>query len=325
MKIHKNIILGKYMSSTPIPSSSSASTSSSSASTSSTSSLPIEPSATEIKKKLQSFVDNRRKYKDYLHDLRIGWQKDFNRRAEIEKAKIAAEKRETVIQKAIRLREKRADAIIRQEKAKKVRELALQKYKEHLAHNKIILDQRKLEQNERYKLLIKDLEEESSVWITLDNIDEKINESLFKTPSTTGFVTKYSENHRWCITSLKLQRFMDDNYMKDKSKDDSALANRLNFRGKMRSSKQLMVGEFLDQYISGGLDRELYKDSVKQFTKSFSDLGIFEEDLEEITEHYLNEAENPSYNDDELDGELSGLEELGDSLTEAEKEKAKEK
>jgi hypothetical protein len=196
---------------------------------------------------------------------------------------------------------------------------ALLKYKEHLARNKIVSDERKLQQKERYKLLIKDLEEESSVWITLDNLDEKINENLFKTPSTTGLVTKYSENHRWAITSLKLQRFMDDEYMKGKSKDDSALANRLNFRGKMRSSKQLMVGEFLDQYISGGLDREMYKESVKKFTKSFSELGIWDDDLEEVTEHLLNEAENPSYNDDEEDGELTGIEELGDTLSEAEK------
>ena len=118
---------------------------------------------------------------------------------------------------------------------------------------------------------------------------------------------------------------MDDDYMKGKSKDDSALANRLNFRGKMRSSKQLMVGEFLDQYISGGLDREMYKESVKKFTKSFSDLGIWDDDLEEVTEHLLNEAENPSYNDDDEDGELSGLEELGDTLSEAEKAQADKK
>ena len=124
---------------------------------------------------------------------------------------------------------------------------------------------------------------------------------------------------------MKLERFMDDDYMKGKSKDDSALANRLNFRGKMRSSKQLMVGEFLDQYISGGLDREMYKESVKKFTKSFSDLGIWDDDLEEVTEHLLNETENPSYNDDDEDGELSGLEELGDTLSEAEKAQADKK
>jgi len=337
------------MSSTP-PSSS---TPSSSASSSSSSTAAATLSSQDIKKKLQDYVDNRRKYKDYMHDLRTGWQKDFKRRAELDAAKKEAEKKEIVIQKAIRLREKRADAVIRQEKAKKLREQvlfislllilliitlflllliilivlsllllpikALLKYKEHLARNKIVSDERKLQQKERYKLLIKDLEEESSVWITLDNLDEKINENLFKTPSTTGLVTKYSENHRWAITSLKLQRFMDDEYMKGKSKDDSALANRLNFRGKMRSSKQLMVGEFLDQYISGGLDREMYKESVKKFTKSFSELGIWDDDLEEVTEHLLNEAENPSYNDDEEDGELTGIEELGDTLSEAEK------
>jgi hypothetical protein len=102
-------ILVKSMSSSPsIPSSSSE--------TSPSSESP------EIKKKLQNYVDNRRKYQDYLHDLRIGWQKDFNRRAELDAARKEAEKREIVTQKAIRLREKRADAVIRQEKAKKLRE-----------------------------------------------------------------------------------------------------------------------------------------------------------------------------------------------------------
>lgn len=110
------LILVKYMSSSPpVPLSPESSTESSPESISSSSSP-------EIKTKLQSFVDNRRKYQDYLHDLRIGWQKDFAHRANLDAARKEAEKREIVTQKAIRLREKRADAVIRQEKAKKLRE-----------------------------------------------------------------------------------------------------------------------------------------------------------------------------------------------------------
>jgi hypothetical protein len=106
------------MSSTPPSSSSTPSSSTSSSSTAAAATL----SSQDIKKKLQDYVDNRRKYKDYMHDLRTGWQKDFKRRAELDAAKKEAEKKEIVIQKAIRLREKRADAVIRQEKAKKLRE-----------------------------------------------------------------------------------------------------------------------------------------------------------------------------------------------------------
>ena len=111
------IIMTRSMSSTP-PSSSSTPSSTSSSSTTAAATL----SSQDIKKKLQDYVDNRRKYKDYMHDLRTGWQKDFKRRAELDAAKKEAEKKEIVIQKAIRLREKRADAVIRQEKAKKLRE-----------------------------------------------------------------------------------------------------------------------------------------------------------------------------------------------------------
>lgn len=49
----------------------------------------------------------------------------------------------------------------------------------------------------RFSHMVDDLCDEVPVWITADNIEQKINSSLFRTPSTTGLVTKSSQHWRY--------------------------------------------------------------------------------------------------------------------------------
>ena len=46
----------------------------------------------------------------------------------------------------------------------------------------------------RYSNMVNELCEESKIWITNDNINQRINEGLFTTVATTGLVTRSSQH-----------------------------------------------------------------------------------------------------------------------------------
>ena len=71
-----------------------------------------------------------------------------------------------MFEKAVRLRQKRLDSVIRQENAKRLRELALIRYREHLAKNQVIQEQKEQKQQEMYRRMLYDLNEEKQTWIT---------------------------------------------------------------------------------------------------------------------------------------------------------------
>ena len=57
--------------------------------------------------------------------------------------------------------------------------------------------------------------------------------------------------------------------------EGSSLSERLEFRGQVRSSRKLMVQDFLNPMIGTGAERSEYDDLVKDFTEMFESEDAF--------------------------------------------------
>jgi hypothetical protein len=146
-------------------------------------------------------------------------------------------------------------------------------FREHLARNQVIRDQRKAVQQERYQALLKDLDAEKDVWITRAQIETKITEDLFSSQATTGLVTRHSEHWRWQMVPMNIQRMMSPECRVESS--GSHLTDRLAQRGQVRSMKKLIVQDILEPMIGTGSDRARYKELVDKFSKQFETMGAF--------------------------------------------------
>ena len=95
------------------------------------------------------FVNKRAIYQKQLTELRKGWSAEIEEkkaRAEEEK-KAAFEK--LVLRKAIKLREKRQDSVVRQAADKESKKKYIERFNAHLARNQVIHEQRLVEQQQR--------------------------------------------------------------------------------------------------------------------------------------------------------------------------------
>jgi hypothetical protein len=86
----------------------------------------------------------------------------------------------------------------------------------------------------------------------VDNIDERINQDLFKTQASTGIATKLNEFWRYQLISTKFNRVMSDEMIKD-CMGDTPLSKQKQM-GQTRVSKELMVQDFLNPMIGTGED-----------------------------------------------------------------------
>eukprot|EP00428_Durinskia_dybowskii_P066399 CAMPEP_0170387778 /NCGR_PEP_ID=MMETSP0117_2-20130122/17737_1 /TAXON_ID=400756 /ORGANISM="Durinskia baltica, Strain CSIRO CS-38" /LENGTH=604 /DNA_ID=CAMNT_0010643665 /DNA_START=34 /DNA_END=1848 /DNA_ORIENTATION=+ len=144
------------------------------------------------------FANRRTEYKGQLTEMRKTWMDDFARRRELKRLQEIEERRVVVQGMAVRLRERRIASLIRQEADRKRKAEALERFRINLARKHLMWDKRVDEQRSKYSQLVKDLQNESSCWITPENVDEKITEDLFSDePSTTGFASKYSNFWRY--------------------------------------------------------------------------------------------------------------------------------
>ena len=66
-------------------------------------------------------------------------------------------------------------------------------------------------QQNRYSDMVQQLHDESHVWITKDNLEDKINSRLFRTMATTGLVTRSSNYWRYMSVPLTRERRMNLN------------------------------------------------------------------------------------------------------------------
>jgi len=86
-----------------------------------------------------------------------------------------------------------------------------------------------------------DLEREKAVWITSNNVDAKITADLFTEPKTTGLVTRYSEYWKYQLFTLDVKRLLSPEFVKFYG--ERTADNRVMFRGHVKSSKKMMVGD----------------------------------------------------------------------------------
>lgn len=245
-----------------------------------------------------TFSKQRKVYQDGLSELRKVWKDEFE---VIEEKKIqikTAEKDRIILEKAVRLREKRKDSEIRQLQVKAARANALQLYKEHLARNLIVHRQRLDIQQKRYQKLTDDIMHEKNTWITNQNMDKKINKELFKKQSTTGIITNNSEHWRWHTVTLNVDRMMSPEYVSINS-TNSKLADRFNEKNQSRLSKKMLVQDFLEPMISTGEQRAKFKELVSQFTSVFDETGAMtDHDLyfEQVADELHGYSDNDDYN-----------------------------
>lgn len=187
------------------------------------------------------------------------------------------------MERAVRLREHRKISQERQEQARKRREAALRLYQEKLAKTHLLWEEHQALQKKREDLAVKDLIEESSTWITKDNIETKITDALFDVPgANTGLSTVWREHWNFQTFVPSIRRMFTDLDARTKS---SSLAER--FAGRSRDlegdkllMRRIYVEEFLNSSIESGEERAKFKDLVEDFSRSFEEHGAFD-DLDE--------------------------------------------
>lgn len=234
----------------------------------------------------RTVVAQRQRYAEELSGLRKEWRGELADKAAREEQKRAAERQRLVLEKAIRLREKRKASLARQEAAKKKREEALSRYREKLARNHLLEAQRVARQNERFRNLVGIMEAESSVWITPENVDTKINEDLFSAPATTGLVTNESKHWRYQLLTIQLKRLMSQEYLSEAA--GSSLADRLQQRGQLKSVRKMLVEEFLAPMIGSGAERANYQEILDKFVHELGDFDTEDGDLERYFDYIVN-------------------------------------
>ena len=268
-----------------------------------------------------------------MTELRKGWRDEMELRRVREERRAAAERQRLVLDKAIRLREKRKASAVRQEQAKLKREDALQLYREKLARNHVFHEQRVAQQQNRYLELTEALREESATWITYENMDSRIVEELFAKPATTGLVTGESRHWRHHLMTINLRRVVSPEFVAENA-GSSSLADRLQQRGQLKSVKRMLVEDFLEPLIGTGEERANYQEILDKFAKEFADLDVGDEDLDSYFEYITNKSpeevdvDSALYQkrEDEdgnvLDEELSGAEASDGAPEEEEDEEA---
>jgi hypothetical protein len=241
----------------------------------------------------REFIRQRSEYQKEMTDLRKAWAVEIAQKRALEAREKALEKEKIVLAKAVRLREKRKESVIRQEADKKAKQMAYTKYLAHLEQNLVVHCQRLEEQTKINALYDHDVEEESSTWITEANMDSKITTALFEKPASTGLLTRESELWRWQLHSMKIDRLM--NHSAETSSDfaGSSLAERLEFRGQIRSARKIMVQDFLEPMIESGADRQGYDELVEKFTSKFEDLDAWHK-ADEVDDFFFDDDNNIS-------------------------------
>eukprot|EP01041_Mallomonas_annulata_P005321 gene5321-10640_t len=215
------------------------------------------------------FNKERKGYNNKLSELRKVWFDDFQVKRNRSIEERTAETERIILEKAKRLRVKRAEVILNQEKLRQEQERARKLFQEKLA--KSILKQQKKDQLQvqRYNTMINTYQAEQSSWININNLENKISTDLFEKPSTTGLCTTASEYWRWHMFSMNPKRILNEDFISTYS--GTSLENRMNLRGQLRSSKTVMAQDFLEPMIGTAQDRLKYRELVDKFSTMFED------------------------------------------------------
>ena len=252
------------------------------------------------------FVKQRKLYQEQLKSMRKVWSSEIEARNLALAQQRAAEREKIVLGKAIRLREKRKESLIRQAADKESKLKARQAYKEHLAHNLIVHNERVQRQQTLNQELAAEYAAEKELWLTEENVDSKITLDFFDAPSTTGLRVNDSEHWRYATHTMSIDRLMHMQNSESHMTGSTSLTELLDKKQQRNSARHLVVQDFLDPMIGTGTDRARYKELMKKFQTKFHENNSFEEmddelDLAEDEVREVEAARNEFYGSDEVD------------------------
>ena len=84
--------------------------------------------------------------------------------------------------------------------------------------------------------MVQDVHDESRVWITKDNINQRINEDLFESEATTGLVTRSSQHWRYYALTYEFGPNMLDPDASDNEDEDN---DDMDYQANKRASRNL--------------------------------------------------------------------------------------
>jgi hypothetical protein len=264
--------------------------------------------SSEVSKPTSSkdYATERLQYKSELSKLRKQWADDHKSKLEERAVEERMERRKIVLQRAVKLRERRQETARNLETQRKMREEQLRKYKENLARTHILWEESRAKLNRQRQAAMKDLTEESENWITPENKHLYITPEFFaRHPTTTGIVTPFSDYWRYEVFVPSLKRLMSDHFV-DKLQKTSKDEMWARHQGQARVAKRVMVESFLNNVIDNPEDRAQFKTLVARTTRQLDVTGAFDDleaEFEEDEDEHLEEL---------LDGEgmIEGKDEI---------------
>jgi hypothetical protein len=264
----------------------------------------VPPSTSSSNK---DYVKERVQYKSDLSKLRKQWADEHKSKLEERAVEERMERRKIVLQRAVKLRERRQETARNLETQRKLREEQHRKYKENLARTHILWEESRAKLNRQRQAAMKDLTEESENWITPENKHLYITPEFFtRHPTTTGIVTPFSDYWRYEVFVPSLKRLMSDHFV-DKLQKTSNEEMISRHQGQVRVAKRVVVESFLNSVIDNPEDRAQFKTLVARTTRQLDVTGAFDE----LDAEYEREDER-----DELEGkdesEVLDYEEEGD-------------
>ena len=206
--------------------------------------------------------------------------KEVHIRKEREQLSKIAERKQVVLQKAIRIREKKQLQVERTEQHKLRLVAARQRFMENLTQSIAFKEREQIKQRKRYDALLNDLRTEQRVWITPENIDSVITEELFAKPATTGLKTPMSDYWRYRVQSLQLKRLEMLNQEESDYNPEEPMSEDLAFK-KYKATHKLDVDDMLLSMVGTGADRARYKELVTKFSDALIDLDDNRDDFVE--------------------------------------------
>lgn len=206
------------------------------------------------------------------------------------------ERKRIVLDRAIRLREARKISAERQEAARREREEALKRYQERLA-----IAQRRREslhavEDRQVNAAVHDLIEESSSWITLENMNEKITEELFNTPgASTGYKTVQSHLWKYQTYVNSFHRMFTDSTYFANNTPEMAEAQRVEQKEEGKEvMHRVLLENFLNTLISTGEERAKFRNLIEDFSKFSAENDAWSE----VDQMIDTATENPSKDED---------------------------
>jgi hypothetical protein len=145
-----------------------------------------------------------------------------------------------------------------------------------LASTHLLWEEKQAKKQVRKTKLMKDLVDESSGWITKEQINERITPELFACESaSTGYMTRETNHWKYQVFTPKLGRLLDPQFQ-SKFTSNTMLMDKLQTKSQYRVAKRVVTENLLDQLVGSGKERENYKNLVNELSSKAEALGGFD-------------------------------------------------